>query len=80
MSVTTQHKRGTTLAHASYVGPQGEFTYNTDTKRIHAHDGVTAAGIPMAKLSEVEQVQQDLAAAQATATTIEDIHAAALYF
>jgi hypothetical protein len=80
MSTTTQHKRGTTAAHAGYTGPQGEFTYNTDEKRIHAHDGSTAGGIKVAKLSEVEAVQQSLDNAVAAAVTIEDVHAASLYF
>lgn len=47
-----QHRRGTDAEHTAFTGAQGEFTYNTITKRIHAHDGLTPGGIPTAKKSE----------------------------
>ena len=37
-------KRGNTAVSNSYTGPIGEITYNTDTKQIRVHDGVTVGG------------------------------------
>jgi hypothetical protein len=52
MTATVQHRRGTAAEHATFTGAEGEFTYDTDDKRIVAHDGLTAGGIPLAKESE----------------------------
>ena len=52
MSVRVQHRRGTTTDHASFAGAAGEFTFNTATGRIHAHDGSTAGGIPARRLDD----------------------------
>jgi hypothetical protein len=41
-----QHARGTSAQHASITGLSGEFTFNTDTRIIHAHDGITPGGFP----------------------------------
>ncbi len=48
-----QHRYGSTAMHASLTGIQGEFTFNTDTKRLHVHDGLTVGGLPVAFASEV---------------------------
>lgn len=53
MSKQIQRRRGSTADHAAFTGAQGEFTYNTDTKRIHAHDGLTAAGFAAARVDEL---------------------------
>lgn len=52
-----QHRRGTDTEHAAFTGAQGEFTYNTITKAIHAHDGATPGGIAMAKASDLASNQ-----------------------
>ena len=53
MSTTIQHRRGTTAEHASFTGAVGEVTYNTTTKSVHTHDGVTAGGFPLIKASDL---------------------------
>lgn len=50
--MTGQFKRGTSKDHENYIGEPGEITYNTDTNRLHVHDGVTSAGHPVALKSE----------------------------
>lgn len=57
MAKALQRRRGTTEEHNGFTGLEGEFTYDTTEKRIVAHDGVTAGGIPMAKKSEVIAAQ-----------------------
>jgi len=41
-----KHRRGTTAQHAAFRGAEGELTYNTETKRLHSHDGSTLGGFP----------------------------------
>lgn len=53
MSKQIQRRRGSNNDHAAFVGAQGEFTYNTDTKRIVAHDGLTAGGFPAMRVDEL---------------------------
>ena len=60
MAKILQHRRGTATEHANFVGAEGEFTYDTSEKRVRVHDGSTKAGTPMAKVSEVNQVQTNL--------------------
>ena len=42
-----QQYRGTTEQHATYTGPIGELTVDTDKKVVVVQDGTTAGGIPM---------------------------------
>ena len=44
-----QQFRGTTAQHATYTGPEGEITVDTDKKVVVVQDGATAGGIPMAR-------------------------------
>lgn len=53
MAKALQRRRGTHEEHKDFVGLEGEFTYDTTEKRIVAHDGATAGGVPVAKESEV---------------------------
>lgn len=53
MSKQIQRRRGSNNDHAAFVGVQGEFTYNTDTKRIVAHDGLTAGGFSAMRVDEL---------------------------
>jgi hypothetical protein len=46
MSSQIQRRRGTTVDHSTFTGAQGEFTYDTQTKAIVTHDGVTPGGFP----------------------------------
>lgn len=60
MAKALQRRRGTNEEHKNFTGLEGEFTYDTTEKRIVAHDGLTAGGVPMAKVSEVNEVQTNL--------------------
>jgi hypothetical protein len=46
-----QQFRGTTAKHATYIGPAGELTVDTDKNTVVVHDGATAGGFPLAKES-----------------------------
>ena len=64
-----QLRRGTTADHSSFTGAQGEITFNTTTDRLHAHDGSTVGGFPVAILSDLStlvtssQVSSDISSA-----------------
>ena len=67
-------RRGTTAQHASFTGAQGEVTYDTDKKTLVAHDGVTAGGIPGAKMAlNIFRREIDLSMAQMGAPKISDL-------
>lgn len=59
-SKVLQHRRGTSEQHASFVGAEGEFTYNTTEKTIHVHDGSTSGGIALAKKEYVDSTKTSL--------------------
>lgn len=42
-------RRGTTAQHSSFIGVQGELTYDTDLKTVRIHDGSTAGGRTVTK-------------------------------
>lgn len=52
MATELKLRRGTAAEHATFTGAEGEVTYDTTNKRLRAHDGSTAGGIPVAKTSE----------------------------
>ncbi len=47
MATQIQHRRGTTVGHASFTGAAGEITVDTDKDILIVHDGATAAGFPV---------------------------------
>lgn len=53
MSLEVKHRRGTAVEHETFTGAEGEITYDSTDKRLVAHDGTTAGGIPLAKESEI---------------------------
>lgn len=53
MSVTVQWKRNVHSSVAAYVGPVGEVVVDTTNSRLVLQDGVTAGGIPVAKVSDI---------------------------
>lgn len=59
-SKVLQHRRGTSEQHASFIGAEGEFTYNTTEKTIHVHDGSTSGGIALAKKEYVDSTKTSL--------------------
>lgn len=52
MSKQFQVRRGNTADNTSFVGAEGEVTFDTQLKRLHIHDGTTVGGIPIAKDSD----------------------------
>lgn len=60
MAKAIQRRRGTSAEHASFTGLLGELTIDTTNKRVVLHDGATAGGIAMTKLSETIQMGKHL--------------------
>jgi hypothetical protein len=52
MAQEVQYRGGGTAWHATFTGAARELTVNSDTNRLHVHDGSTAGGHPLALLSE----------------------------
>ena len=44
MSSLLKLRRGSTVAHETFTGADGEITFNTDTNALVSHDGATAGG------------------------------------
>lgn len=53
MADQLQLRRGNSTENASFTGAQGEITGNTETNRLHFHDGVTAGGFPTASTADI---------------------------
>ena len=53
MAKRVQLRRGTTAQTNTFTGAVGEVTVDTDKKTLVVHDGVTAGGTVLAKVSEV---------------------------
>lgn len=53
MATQVQFRRGTTAEHASFTGAVGEVTVDTTLDTLRVHDGATAAGVRIAKFSEI---------------------------
>ena len=51
MAIQKQSRRGTTVAHASFTGADGEVTVDTTKKTLVVHDGSTAGGFPQVPAS-----------------------------
>jgi hypothetical protein len=47
-----QLRRGTTAQHSAFTGLVGEITVDTDKDTIVVHDGSTAGGFPLAKITD----------------------------
>ena len=52
-NISVQLRRGTDTEHSSFTGAEGEVTVDTTNDTLRVHDGSTAGGIRLAKLSEV---------------------------
>jgi hypothetical protein len=48
-----QHRRGTTSQHSTFTGLAGEITIDTTKNTVVVHDGSTAGGIPLAKVTDI---------------------------
>ena len=53
MSTQLRLRGGTTTEHSSFTGAEREVTVDTTLDTLVVHDGVTAGGITLAKLSDV---------------------------
>lgn len=77
MSIQVKRRRGNTAAHSLFTGAQGELTVNTDTNRVHVHDGSTPAGHPSALLSDLVVVCTDTSSTGNTITVASNVGPAA---
>lgn len=66
-SSPVQQFRGTTAQHATYTGPPGELTVDTDKKVVVVHDGSTAGGHPMASANVLKVAYDKAVEAKDTA-------------
>jgi len=57
-NISVQFRRGTDTEHSSFTGAEGEVTVDTTNDTLRVHDGTTAGGVRLAKLSEAN-VQSD---------------------
>jgi hypothetical protein len=53
MSTQIKTRRGTTAEHSTFTGSEAEITVDTTLDSLVVHDGVTAGGHPMAKMSDI---------------------------
>ena len=60
MAKSIKLRQGTETEHEAFTGQMAEVTFDTTNNRIVLHDGITAGGIPMAKLSDVPVDLTDL--------------------
>jgi hypothetical protein len=54
MATQLQRRRGTDAEHASFTGALAEWTYATDTNRIHTHDGSKTGGYPIPNYQDIQ--------------------------
>jgi len=60
MAKSIKLRQGTADEHAAFTGALAEVTFDTTNNTVILHDGVTAGGIPMAKLNDVPVDLTDL--------------------
>ena len=53
MAGRLQLRRGTTAQNDAFTGAVGEMTYDTQTKGVRCHDGVTQGGIPLVSMVNI---------------------------
>jgi hypothetical protein len=53
MSSELKLRRGSTVAHSTFTGADGEVTFDTDKNVIVSHDGVTIGGFPHTKAADL---------------------------
>ena len=59
MANALQLRRGTTTQHNSFTGLAGEVTVDTDKETVVVHDGSTAGGFPLARASDLTNLDAD---------------------
>jgi len=53
MSSELKLRRGSTVAHSTFTGADGEVTFDTDKNVIVSHDGATVGGFPHTKAADL---------------------------
>jgi len=53
MAIEVKFRRGTSVQHQSFTGANGEITVDTTNQTLRVHDGVTAGGIKLAKITDL---------------------------
>lgn len=61
MSRSVKLRRGTTADHADFAGLEGEVTVDTSKDTVVVHDGVTLGGHPLAKASDLPDMDEYVA-------------------
>ena len=51
MAIQLQLRKGTKVQNDAFVGAEAELTYDTDTKGLRIHDGITQGGNPVGTVS-----------------------------
>ena len=73
MPTVVQFRKGTTSEHSTFTGANGEITIDTDKGVVVVHDATTQGGIPLAKESEVSNIDNaSITTASMKATKYED--------
>ena len=73
MPTVVQFRKGTTSEHSTFTGANGEITVDTDKTTVVVHDASTQGGIPLAKESEVTNIDNtSIATDTIKATKYED--------
>ena len=69
-NISVQLRRGTDTEHSSFTGAVGEVTVDTTNDTLRVHDGSTAGGIRLAKLSEAGLTNTGVTAGSYTNTNL----------
>ena len=65
-------KRGSDDKHNDYTGDLAEVTFNTDTNKIHVHDGENAGGKSLAFSSDLDPLKTDIGSNSDSINTLND--------
>ena len=69
-NISVQLRRGTDTEHSSFTGAVGEVTVDTTNDTLRVHDGSTAGGVRLAKLSETGLTNTGVTAGSYTNTDL----------
>lgn len=71
MSTARQRRRGTTAQHSTFTGLNAELTVDTDKHTVVVHDGTTAGGYPLAKVTDFSAIETQIHAATGKTTPVD---------
>ena len=78
MSTILQHRRGTTAQHSTFAGAAGEITVDSTKNTAVVHDGTTAGGWPLAKITDLQSSSAGYAVDTGTANTYQAAYSPAV--